>query len=302
MGKAMFAAAGVLAGLASAVSAQVSGDLAGREWITAAVEATGLSHRTFHSAAVGRAVSYHIYRPEAYGAERDRPFPVLYWLHGSGGGLGGLPQLAGHFGTAMREGKIPPMLVVFPNGLDQSFWMDSKDGTVPMETVLMDELVPHVDATYHTIASREGRIVEGFSMGGYGAARLGFKHNATFGAMSILAGGPLQREFTETPRASEEARERVLRNVFGGEHAYFREQSPWMLAEENADDLRGGTRIRLVIGDRDEMLQVVRDFHSHLTDLAISHDFIELPGVGHIAPQILNALGEDAWEFYRPQG
>jgi enterochelin esterase-like enzyme len=285
---------GLLAG-AAAAGGQVSGPQEAPEWVTSEVQAPGLRHRTFNSVAVGAAVSYHIYTPEIYDTESERRFPVLYWLHGSGGGLGGMPQLVRHFGTAMRAGEIPPMLVVFPNGLDLSLWVDSKDGSVPMEAVVMDELVPHINATYRTIASREGRIVEGFSMGGYGAARLGFEHHATFGAVSILAGGPLQREFTETPRASQQARERVLRNVFGGEHAHFREQSPWVLAEENADDLRGRTRIRLVIGDQDEMLQVVRDFNSHLTSLDISPDFIELRVVGHVAPRILDALGDDVW-------
>jgi predicted peptidase len=41
----------------------------------------------FDSAAAKSAVSYHIYTPEVHDAETERRFPVLYWLHGSGGGL-----------------------------------------------------------------------------------------------------------------------------------------------------------------------------------------------------------------------
>ena len=59
-----------------------------------------------------------------------------------------------------------------------------------METIILKELVPHIDETYRTLASRQGRLIEGFSMGGYGAARLAFKHHEIFGAASILARGP----------------------------------------------------------------------------------------------------------------
>jgi len=34
------------------------------------------------------------------------------------------------------------MIVVFPNGRSLSLWVDSKDGKVPMETVVMKELIP----------------------------------------------------------------------------------------------------------------------------------------------------------------
>jgi hypothetical protein len=66
----------------------------------------------------------------------------------------------------------------------------------------------------------------------------------------------------------------VLDNVFGGDHAYFTRQSPWVLAEENADALRGRTRIRLIIGDQDEMLDVVRTFHQRLLQIDIPHEFV----------------------------
>ena len=140
-------------------------------WLTLAVAAPRVQYHTFDSAAAKAKVSYHLFTPEVYDAEAERRFPVLYWLHGSGGGLAGIAPLSAFFARAIREGKIPPMLVVFPNGLASSIWCDSKDGGVPIETTFIKELVPHIDATVRTIAMREGRIVEGFSMGGYGAAR-----------------------------------------------------------------------------------------------------------------------------------
>ena len=187
-----------------------------------------------------------------YDTEKERKFPVLYWLHGTGGGVGGIAPLSALFDRAIREGKIPPMLVVFANGLASSMWCDSKDGTVPMETVVVKELVPRIDATFRTIAGLEGRLIEGFSMGGYGAARLGFKHHYIFGAVSILSGGPLDLEL-RGPRATANPaeRERLLQTVYGGDLDYFKAQSPWTLAEKIAAAVRGRRRVRQAVGDRD---------------------------------------------------
>ena len=55
----------------------------------------------------------------------------------------------------------------------------------PIEDVLLEDLIPHVDATYRTIARRESRGIEGMSMGGYGALRLALRHPTRFS--SVLA-------------------------------------------------------------------------------------------------------------------
>lgn len=65
-----------------------------------------MDFRTFDSRAASARVSFHIYAPEAYSREQERRFPVLYWLHGSGGGLRGIPQLARHFDSAIAAGKL----------------------------------------------------------------------------------------------------------------------------------------------------------------------------------------------------
>jgi dienelactone hydrolase len=197
------------------------------QWVLPVIRAPRLQHHTFDSAAAKTKVSYFIYTPEIYDAETQRRLPVLYWLHGSGGGLSGMPQLVTRFDAAIRAGKTPPMLVVFVNGLTDGMWCDWKNGKGPLETIIMKELLPQVDATFRTIATREGRLIEGFSMGGYGSARLGFKHPGVFGAVSILAGGPLQLDFREAPRAGPRGRDRILQTVFGGDLEYFKAQSPW---------------------------------------------------------------------------
>lgn len=273
----------------------------GPAWVTPVVQAPRLQHRTFESAAAKTKVSYFVYTPEIYDAEKERRFPVEYWLHGSGGGLQGLRPLVAYFDAAIRGGKIPPMLVVFPNGMESSMWCDSKDGRVPMETVVVKELVPHIDATFRTVATRAGRLLEGFSMGGYGAARLGFRYPELFATVSFIGAGPLQPEFKvdETPRANPIEARLLFRDVWGDDQECFKAQSPRAFAAKNAATLKTGSRIRQIIGDRDSTLANNRDFEALLKKLEIPHEYSELKGVGHDPKAVLDALGESNWEFYR---
>lgn len=270
---------------------------AGR-WVTVEVSAPGLSRRIIDSAAVGAPASYHVLLPPGYADEPSRRFPVLYWLHGTGGGLAGLPRVAGRFDAAMRAGDLPPMIVVFPYGLPSGMWVDSKDGSSRVESLLIGDLIPHVDACYRSLAAREGRILEGYSMGGYGVARLGLRHPRLFAGVLMLAAGPLQRELYETPRASAAERARLMQQVYGDDMDFFRQQSPWQLAERAVSVGAPLPRLRLIVGTGDETYPANQAFHQHLTRLGIEHEYVELPGVGHSLPAVWAALGVASWGFY----
>lgn len=277
-------------------------DGAGAEhaWVTPQIRSPGVSFHTFSSAAAKATVSYHLSKPTAYTRDPDRRFPVVYWLHGSGGGLTGIPKVAARFAAAIEAGKLPPCLVVFVNGMVNGMYVDWKDGSAPVETVIIQELVPHIDAAYRTIASREGRLLDGYSMGGYGAARLGLKHSELFHAVSIMGGGPLQADLlADAPRAGRRRALEVLQRVYGGDQEYFRSVSPRVLAERHAEAVRQGSLIRLVCGDRDETFANNCDFHEYLQRLGIPHTWTVLPGVGHDPLRTLETLGDSNWDFYR---
>ena len=89
---------------------------------------------------------------------------------------------------AIRAGKLPPFLVIVPHGAAGSMWTDSFDRKQPAESLIVRDLVPHVDRTYRTIPSREARWIEGSSIGGRGAAHIGWEYTGLFGAVSILSG------------------------------------------------------------------------------------------------------------------
>lgn len=268
-------------------------------WTTPDAQVPRVRYLTFDSQAADATVSLHVFVPEPYERDPDLRLPVLFYLHGTAAGTSGIGPLTQRFALAMQRGDMPLALVVYPYGHDMSLWIDSFDGRVPMETVVVRELVPFIDATFRTLATPEGRLVEGYSMGGYGAARYGLVHPDVFGSFSILAGGPLQPDFSEGPRTSRERRERLLDELFGGEMDTFYEVSPWNQIEVNAARLRDGRPIQIAVGARDELRDNNVAFSERLDAFGIAHDDVEVPNVRHDAPALLDGMGEARWAFYR---
>jgi len=124
--------------------------------------------------------------PPGYAEEKERRYPVLYFLHDAGGDESVLVRtgIAADLVARMARKELPPFLLVAPRGVG-TWFVDAYDGATRMATFLADELVPYVDLHYRTIASREGRVVAGISMGGYGALRWALTRGETF----IEAGG-----------------------------------------------------------------------------------------------------------------
>ena len=268
-------------------------------WVTPKVTGTRVSFETFDSKLVESKVSYHIYKPAAYDADPTSRFPVVYWLHGSGGGLPGIPRVASMFDAAIQAGKTPACLVVFVNGLPEGMYVDWKDGSAPIESMIIKELIPHIDTNYRTIAKREARLLDGYSMGGYGAARLGFKYTELFRGISIMGGGPLQAELVQTPRAGRRRAQEVLDKVYGGDQEYFRSVSPRSLAEQHAKSIRELSIIRHVCGDQDETFENNKAFHLYIEKLSIPHSWTVLEGVDHNPLKTIEALGDSNWDFYK---
>jgi len=234
-------------------------------WVTSEIKGPGVSFHTFDSDAAKTQVSYHIYKPKAYEQDSTRRFPVVYWLHGSGGGLPGIPRVASWFDAAIEAGKAPPCLVVFVNGLAEGMYVDWKDGSAPIETVIVKELLPHID-------SAKG--------------------------ISIMGGGPLQPELVQTPRAGRQRAAEVLQKVYGNDQEYFKNVSPRRLAQANAEAISTRCIIRHVCGDLDETYANNLAFHLHLEKLGIPHQWRVLQEVDHNPMKTLAALGDSNWEFY----
>ncbi len=145
----------------------------------------GVTHGTFTSPSMKLDVGYCVYLPSDYSAEASatKRYPVVYYLHGGrpGSELKSV-KLATHLHEHIETGAVAPMIYVFVNGGPVSHYNMPDRENAMGEDVFVDELIPHIDRTYRTIARRVGRGLEGFSQGGRGTTRIMFKHSRLFGS------------------------------------------------------------------------------------------------------------------------
>ena len=257
-------------------------------------EPSGTHYKTFHSAIIDAEVSYLVWLPPDYEASPGKRYPVIYWLHGGGGTQRNGAFFVQIYEAAMKRGVAPPAIVMLLNGLRESNWVDSKDGKTPMEAVIVKDLIPHVDQTYRTIARRQARAIEGSSMGGWGALRLGFRHNELFGAVSGLQPAVVSEK--DQPM---KLPKRVFETVYGADLDYFRLQTAWTVAEQNAVVVRKNTLVRIAVGDQDDWTyEHLKPYHELLTRLEIPHEYIVVPGIKHDPVGVYRMMGDKGFEFF----
>ena len=254
---------------------------------------SGMHYDTFASEHAGSAVSYLVYLPPSYDSAADRRYPVIYWLHGLGGRQTSGARLAARLDRGIRARAVPETIVVSVNGLRASMYSDSKDGRWPVEQVIVQDLVTHVDGAYRTIARREGRAIAGMSMGGYGALRLGFKYPELFGAISSFAAALHTEDTLAGQRAA------IFEAVYGGDAAYARRATPWTLTEQGAERVKARTVIRQIIGTADGLFAWNEQYHELLDRLGVAHDYVVVPDVAHNYAALDDAVGDGTLAFYR---
>jgi enterochelin esterase-like enzyme len=237
--------------------------------------------------------SYLIYLPASYAADTARRYPVIYFLHGGFGYQSEGAQVAMvPFIVAIQAGKMPETIIVVPQALPSGWYANSKDGTRPVEDVLIQNLIPHIDATYRTLASANARGIEGMSMGGYGALRLGLKYPTIFGVISAV-GSSITKNLSDEPDIR-------TADTFFGDQAYFESTGPWGIVQSNsAAILAANPKIRILGGDQDGLKAVIDEFNQMLTALNIRHEYAEAPGAGHDYTDILAKIPTDPYLFWK---
>jgi S-formylglutathione hydrolase FrmB len=259
-------------------------------------EIGGVAYRTYPTPARGpnTKASYRIYLPPDYETAKDRRYPVIYWLHGANGDS--RQAIAhgyiGRLDAGIRNGSVPAVIVVMTNVPNLSSYVDSKDGAIPVETVLVKNLIPYIDSKYRTVATRQGRAIEGQSMGGAGALRIGFTYPELFAAVSATAPG-----LPDLSRLDSMPADR-LKIMYGGDLDYFKACAAQTLVKQNADKIRGRTNIRLIVGDKDALMPRVQEFHELLTKLDIQHDFYISKGSIHNLREELSRCDANPFEVY----
>ena len=106
-----------------------------------------------------------VYTPPDYDRQTTARYPVLYLQHGAGEDERGWSN-QGHanfiLDNLLAAGKTRPMIVVMEQGYA------TKPGTQgnAFEELVINDLIPAIDATYRTLSDRDHRAMAGLSMGG----------------------------------------------------------------------------------------------------------------------------------------
>jgi endo-1,4-beta-xylanase len=185
------------------------------------------------------------------------------------------------------------MLIVGVSGVDSSMYCNDANRDFPVEDVLMRDLFPHIERGYGVGDGPEWRFLEGFSMGGYGAARLAMLYPDHFSAVSILSAAMHRPEFLRDERPD------IFRRVFGGDLEYAKATSPWTITEERLREAAPLPRLRIVVGDADPLLDKNREYHRLLSEFGREHCFVEVPGVGHSSRDLYDRFPGNPLEFFR---
>jgi putative tributyrin esterase len=214
---------------------------------------------------VGKMTSATAIVPEG----KTGPFPVFYLLHG----------LADNHTAWTRRTSIEryvqdlPLIVVMPNG-ERGFYTDAASTShAAFETYILRDLIGFVDSTLQTIPTREGRVIGGLSMGGYGAVKLALKHPDMFCAAVSHSGALARAKDLAEDDDSDWARE--VRAIFG---TNSRDSDNDLFALAEKIDRAKLPALRIDCGVDDFLIEHNRSFHAHLNTLNIAHQYEEFPG------------------------
>ncbi len=143
-----------------------------------------------------------IYTPPDYDKTQHTRYPVLILQHGAGENeTGWTKQGRANFilDNLISEGKAKPMIIVMDRGYAR------RAGTQPLtggpgsprnftdvfpvfQDVVLNDLIPMIDATYRTIPDRDHRAMAGLSMGGMETLFIAPRHLETFTYIGSFSG------------------------------------------------------------------------------------------------------------------
>ena len=135
-----------------------------------------------------------VYTPPTYGKNKKERFPVLYLQHGWGEDETAWSN-QGHANLIMdnliAEGKVIPFIIVMTYGMTNEirFGGLQQFTAEEFEKVLVDELVPYIDANFLTKADKWNRAMAGLSMGGFETKLITLRRPEVFGSYGLLSGG-----------------------------------------------------------------------------------------------------------------
>lgn len=238
-----------------------------------------VEYGSFTSASLGTDVGYAVSLPPSYDREPKRRYPLVLFLHGlfnserdwEGRGI------QAQIDRLRAEGKIGEFIVAVPYGAN-SFYLNAKDGP-KYEDAIVRDFLPFVDRTFRTTAKPSERVIQGISMGGFGALVIAFKHPELFVAVAAHCAAV----FEDLPKPPESAADRrgsyryeIATKIFGNppDDSFFKANNPIGLVESRAGKIKG-LKIYFDVGEQDRYGFATgnRSFDEVLTKAGVPHEF-----------------------------
>ena len=172
--------------------------------------ASSITEISFPSTVLGGTRYVKVYLPAGYASSALR-YPVVYMLHGRGDSLSAWGRNQAMFDELIAAGTVSPFIGVMPDAPSSDrggYYVDSAytNAKLPgakVETGIINELLPYIDANYRTIQHRDARALAGYSMGAYGALRYALVYPEQFSATIVMS----PAIYTPLPPAGSSTRE-----------------------------------------------------------------------------------------------
>jgi len=214
-----------------------------------------IEYAEFPSASLGRNVRYAVSLPPSYDTNSSQRYPLVIFLHGLNNDERDWESrcIQTKLEALRAASKVGDFIVAIPYGAN-SFYLNAHDGT-RYEDAIVRDFLPFVDRTYRTTAAPRSRLIEGISMGGYGALLIAFKHPELFAGVAAHSAA-LFDELPQAPKSPEDRsakyRYELATKLFGAppDPEFFQANNPLRLARTNASAIRR-LKIYFDIGESD---------------------------------------------------
>ena len=133
-----------------------------------------------------------VYLPPSYASDKNRRYPVVYFLHGysvKAEAYWNLMTVPATADKEMTDGTVHEMILVNPDAytIYSGSMYSNSPTTGDWETYITHDLVDYIDSHYRTIANRDSRGLAGHSMGGYGTLRLAMKYPEMYSSIYAMS-------------------------------------------------------------------------------------------------------------------